>query len=160
MKVKVRELDYEGFQKYGTFADMLNPVGPHIGTTPCAFYRDMEILELNYALAGFSVTKVSERPLLIEELEYHNHSGEAVLPLDGDVFMQVAPASLPGKPDSREIEVFRVKQGTLAVLRPGVWHGGPFSADSRDVNILVVLPERTYANDCMIEKIEAVEIEA
>jgi ureidoglycolate lyase len=45
------------------------------------------------------------------------------------------------------VEVFRVPKGTLLILRPGVWHCAPFAENADVVNILVVLPERTYAND-------------
>ena len=39
--VHVQELSAEKFGLYGTFADMLHAAGPHIGTNPIEFYRDM-----------------------------------------------------------------------------------------------------------------------
>lgn len=46
--------------------------------------------------------------------------------------------------------VFHVPAGTMVVLRPGVWHHAPFTTNHRSVNILITLPERTYANDCTV----------
>ena len=39
--VHVQELSAEKFGLYGTFADMLHAAGPHIGTNPIEFYRNM-----------------------------------------------------------------------------------------------------------------------
>jgi hypothetical protein len=47
--------------------------------------------------------------------------------------------------------VFFVKKGTMVAIRPGVWHCAPFAYKADHVNVLIVLPERTYANDCTIE---------
>jgi ureidoglycolate lyase len=60
-----------------------------------------------------------------------------------------------------QVEVFRVPKGTLITLRPGVWHCAPFAENADIVNILVVLPERTYANDIyfyMVPKADQIRI--
>ena len=62
-----------------------------------------------------------------------------------------------------EIEIFRVPQGTLISLRPGIWHHAPFTVNSECANVLIVLPERTYANDCTVYEIpeeSQIEIES
>ena len=41
-------------------------------------------------------------------------------------------------------------RGTLACLRPGVWHHAPYAFGSNLVNCLIVLPERAYKNDCTV----------
>jgi ureidoglycolate lyase len=43
-----------------------------------------------------------------------------------------------------------VPKGTLVVLRRGVWHHAPFAAGKSAVNAIIVLPERTYKNDCIV----------
>jgi ureidoglycolate lyase len=52
---------------------------------------------------------------------------------------------------------FGIPRGTLVVLRPGVWHHAPFTIDGKPANVLVVLPERTYANDCVVVELSAEE---
>ena len=44
-------------------------------------------------------------------------------------------------------------QGTIVSLRPGIWHHAPFAYNSEYVNVMIVLPERTYANDCTVYEI-------
>ena len=35
-------------------------------------------------------------------------------------------------------------------IRPGVWHHAPFALDTDCANVLILLPERIYANDCTV----------
>jgi ureidoglycolate lyase len=53
-----------------------------------------------------------------------------------------------------ELRAFAVPRGTIITLLPGVWHHGPFSGNSFPVHILVCLPERTYANDCIVVELK------
>ena len=34
------------------------------------------------------------------------------------------------------------------MLKPGVWHHAPFIGKGEYANVLIILPERTYENDC------------
>ena len=73
----------------------------------------------------------------------------------------MGPASRPDAVPIDEIEVFRVPRGTMVVLKPGVWHHAPFAHNSDTANVLIVLPERTYTNDCEMFEIpekERIEI--
>ena len=150
-ELRVRELSLEGFQTYGTFADMVRPRGAVIGGRPIEFYRDMVSLDLGgYSAASFSVCRVEPRPMVIDVSEFHTDCGEGILPLDGDALIHVGPATPGAEPPLGEIEVFRVPRGTMVSLRPGVWHHAPFAVGARGVNVLIVLPERTYANDCTV----------
>lgn len=146
--LKVQQLSLEKFAKYGSYAQMLSPTGNFIGKNPVEFYRDMVVATLPGGTSGVSVTKVYPRDLVIGIAEYHDHTGEIMMPLDGDVLIHVAPASPHGVVPYDEFEVFRVPMGTSVVLRPGVWHHAPFCIADKPVNNLVILPERTYANDC------------
>jgi len=94
------------------------------------------------------------RPLIIDVLEYHTNTGEAILPLDHDVIVQVAPATHPDDPPPlARVMAFRVPHGTLLSIRPGVWHHGPFTLGEQPAHILIALPERAYANDCVVVKL-------
>jgi ureidoglycolate lyase len=35
----------------------------------------------------------------------------------------------------------------MVVIKPNIWHHGPFCVREELANILVALPEKTYAND-------------
>ena len=148
-KLQVKELTLEGFREYGAFSNMINPDRPKIGEEPIEFFRDMVPVELGaIATPLFSTCRVSKRPPIIDLTECHTRCGEGILPLDADIVIHVGIATPTGEVPLNRIEVFRIPMGTLVAIRPGVWHHAPFVCGSDVANVLIVLPERTYANDC------------
>lgn len=153
-KIKVKELSLEAFKLYGSFEKMEGPEAYHFGAPPIKFYRDMIGLDLGGAAkASFSICQVEQRPFVIDKTEYHSSTGEGILPLDADVVIHVGPATNGAVPLD-EMEAFRVPRGTMAVLRPGVWHHAAFASGAKPANVLIVLPERTYANDCTVVELD------
>ncbi|MFH0965415.1 MAG: ureidoglycolate lyase [Planctomycetota bacterium] len=153
-KTRIRELSLKAFAPYGAYASLINPDTVRIGAEPIEFFRDMVQLDLaGHSIASFSVCRVLQRPPVIDVTEYHSSCGEGILPLDGDILCHVAAATPRGETPSSKIEVFRIPRGTFVSLRPGVWHHAPFAHGARCVNTLIVLPERTYANDCTVVEI-------
>jgi ureidoglycolate lyase len=148
--VQIETLEPTRFAAFGSYANLIQPDGPQIGSSPITFYRDMLPLELAGKNPSFSVCRVEARAGVIDVMEYHSSTGEGILPLDGDVLVQVAPATPRDAPfPAEEVQVFLVPKGTMLCLRPGVWHHAPFALEGA-VNVLIVLPERTYANDCTV----------
>jgi ureidoglycolate lyase len=148
--IQVETLEQTSFLPFGFMANQINPNAEKIGSDPIEFYRDMAQLDLGTASkASFSTCRVEQREFIIDMTEYHSSTGEALLPLDADVLIHVAPATPNGVVPLEKLRVFRVPRGTLVVLRPGVWHHAPFSIQGV-ANVLIVLPERTYANDCTV----------
>ena len=83
------------------------------------------------------------------------HTAEGMLPIDNDVIIHVAPATpCDGRVPEEKIVVFRIPKGTMVVIRPGVWHHAPFTVNDSPANVLIVLPQRTYANDCEVFHLE------
>ncbi|MEI6972711.1 MAG: ureidoglycolate lyase [bacterium] len=154
--VKVRELTVEGFLPFGTFATMVNPSATRIGAKPVEFFRDMVQQGLGAdGAASFSTCRVEKRALVVDVTEYHTAASEGILPLDNDVLIHVAPATPPdGRVPVESMAVFRVPKGTMVVIRPGVWHHAPFTVNERPANVLIVLPERAYANDCHVYQLK------
>lgn len=153
-KIEAKELTLESFNVYGSYTNLINPQTPKLGTEPSEFFRDMVLLNLDSSnIAAFSICRVTKRPFVIESTEFHRNTGEGVLPLDGDILMHVGLATQNGEIPIDKIEVFRVPRGTVVTLRKGVWHNAPFAYNCDCVNILIVLPERTYANDCYVYEI-------
>jgi ureidoglycolate lyase len=150
--VQVRELSTDAFLPYGFYADLIDPDRTKIGAAPIEFYRDMVQQDLGGAsIVSFSTCRVEKRDPVIDVTEYHSSTGEGTLPLDNDVLIHVAPASPVGAGvPMDQIEVFRVPKGTMVVLRPGVWHHAPITVNDDPANVLIALPERTYANDCEV----------
>jgi ureidoglycolate lyase len=153
--IKAQALTAAAFRGYGDFAKVVEPDGEKFGGGIVAFYRDQVQQELGTATTvSYSVCRVEPRPFVIQAGEYHSHCGEGILPLDGDVYIHVGPGTPNGAPAPADrFEVFLVPQGTMATLRPGIWHMAPFAAADKPVNVLIVLPERTYANDCVVARL-------
>jgi ureidoglycolate lyase len=154
---QVETLEPARFAPFGSYANLIQPVGPQIGASPITFFRDMLPLELAGTNPSFSVCRVEPRAGVIDVMEYHSSTGEGILPLDGEVIVQVAPATPRDAAfPAEEVRVFRVPKGTMLCLRPGVWHHAPFTLEGT-VNVLIVLPERTYANDCTVLELTATQ---
>ena len=153
-KAVVQELTVDSFGKYGRFANMINPKAVKLGAEPLEFYRDMVPLDLGCkGIAMFSVCRVLKRPEVVDVSEFHTACAEGMLPLDSDILIHVGIATPRGEVPVEQFEIFRVRKGTFVAINPGVWHHGPFVHGSDVANVLIVLPERTYANDCEVYEI-------
>jgi ureidoglycolate lyase len=74
-----------------------------------------------------------------------------------DVLLAMAPATTNGDRPWDRVEVFSVPKGTMVTLKAGVWHCGPYAYQTDVANVLIVLSERVYANDCQAVAIPADE---
>ena len=148
--IRAIPITHENFRPYGSFASMLAPSG-HCFPGDNTFYPDQ--VELNVS-GGRPVTfspltvKKPER-MIVTEAEYHNTTGEGVLVLDDDAVIHVAP------PSNHEIvpektEAFIVPKGTLVKLNTGVWHLAALPVHNDLLHVMIILPERIYANDCTV----------
>lgn len=148
--IKAVPITVENFRPYGSFASMLDPKGncfPGDNT----FYPDQ--VELNVQ-GGKPITfsplvvKKPER-MIVSQAEYHNYTGEGVMVLDDDAIIHVAPPSnhviVPEK-----TEAFIVPKGTLVKLNTGVWHLAALPVHNDVLHVMIILPERVYANDCTV----------
>lgn len=152
--IQVKKLSSEAFSKYGFFTNALSPKGESIGSEPAEFFRDIVQLRLGHSnVLSVSVLELTKRPYVINAMEYHNNCCEGMMPLDGDVIVQVAPACNSKEVPLKKVEAFYVPRGTLVVLNPGVWHESPYVVDQEKGHIFCMLPERTYMNDAYLVSI-------
>ncbi len=153
-ELRYSRLDPAAFARYGSYAEMVEPDGggrtpPRLGAPPVEFFRDLVQSGIGGdTTVSFGVCRVTRRPPVVDTSEYHDGSCEALMPMDGDVLVHVAPAVPGDRFPAEQAEVFLVPKGTMVVLRPGVWHHGPFALRAERVSCLVALPERLYARDC------------
>ena len=105
--------------------------------------------------AAFSTTRVTDQlPKMVMALEQHSRCGEGIMSLDNDMLVYFAPAGAAFEQAMQEVKAFFVPAHVMLTIRPGVWHCMPFPAKEAVVNVLNVLPERTYANDCTMHLLE------
>lgn len=153
--VRAEDLNVENFLPFGFYANLVDPQAEKIGAVPVEFFRDMVQENLGWhSIVSFSTCRVEKRDMVIDVSEYHSRTGEGILPLDNDILIHVAPATPDSKFPEDKVRVFKVPRGTMVVLRPGIWHHAPFTANNDPANVLIVLPERTYANDCEVVQIK------
>lgn len=147
------ELDRSSFRKLGDFEDLLTTSDTYSGKkTEEGFFPDVLRLSSNGKDTSVSVTKVCGKNRTITSCEIHSDCCEGVLPLDGDIYLYAAPPFWYMQLD--QTRLFRVPKGTMVKLKPGVIHGSPISVTGDPVNVLILLPERTYSNDCQFTQLE------
>ena len=145
-------LSKEAFRKYGTFQNMLDisDTTEPWESTDGGFYPDLVRMQLgNDNCACASVNKISKADGdVIKFTEYHGYTSEGILPLDGDCIIHVGKAN--GPVTSEKLRAFYVPKGTMVALNPGVLHGTQIACKEDVVHVLILLPERTYGNDCEV----------
>lgn len=162
--LKIKELTAEAFKPYGSFAPLTPPTEkPLVDAGVIKFWPDcggvLSIGPFGNNEVAIGICQVAWRELKVDVTEYHSSTGEGNIPLDGDIYIHVAPPSTGDEPDLDAVEIFRVPMGTCVVLKPGVWHHAPFSTKpDAVVNTIILLPQRTYANDCAVVELEGDEV--
>ena len=151
-EIKAERLSLENYHSFGEFADLTDPKGEYIGSGEVLFYRDMVSVYTGSVMTGFSIVQTEKREMIPDEAEQHKAGTEILLPLDDDIVIFVAPATDGFYPSGKE-KAYIVPKGTMVTIKPGVWHKAPFPVNKEDANTLVILPEREYALDCIVEKI-------
>ncbi len=148
-KLPIQELSREAFRPFGDYVQLIRPDSEFDPARPVSFTPDMLTVDLaRFTTASFSICRVSPREQKVAVSEYHTYTMEGICPLDGDCYIHVGK---PGpKPLADTMAVFKVPHGTMVSLKPGVYHMGPFACADKPVNVIIVLPVRTYANDCIV----------
>lgn len=160
-KLHVEKLTHEAFAPFGTFYDFAAPDGYALEGELHRFYPD-RMREAYSEHVGFSPICVKRpKKMIVRAVEYHTRTSEIIFPLNDDMILHVAPAS-NGVPVPHLAHAFRVPKHTMVLIRPGVWHLCPLPVDADVLSAMIVLPECTYANDCVVVDLsdeQAFEIE-
>ncbi len=145
-KIKAEMLTVEEFSPFGSFTNVLEPKGSHLGD----FYNDKVLFPVSGDMpVAFSPLVIHKHErMVVTTAEYHNTTGEAIVVMDDDVVLHVAPPT--NKPVPELTKAFVVPKGTVIQLRTGVWHNGCFPLNKQEAHVLIVLPERIYMNDCCV----------
>ena len=149
-KIKAVPITNENFRPYGTFASFLNPTG-NCFPGDATFYPDQ--VELNIQggkpVTFSPLTVKKPEKMIVSMAEYHNFTGEGVFVIDDDAIIHVAPPS-NCKIVPEKTEAFIVPKGTLVKLNTGVWHLAALPVHNDLLHVMIILPERVYANDCIV----------
>ena len=135
IKIKAEKLTPEAFAPYGTYTNVLDPEGYHIGGEFHDFYRDQAKFYTDSALPiGLSPLTVRNHGYVVDGVEWHNHTCEGMMPVNDDAVMHVSLAS--GDYDVTQ---------TRAFMLP---------VHEKELHALIMLPERCYVNDFLYKDLD------
>lgn len=151
--IKAKPLTHENFATYGTFASITDPQGFCFAGELHKFYPDRVIFPFPESMALSPLTVKKPEKILITQMESHNTTQEGMICLNADVVMHVAPPTA-NAPNTEQAEAFIVPKGTVVQIKTGVWHLAAIPIDQPMAQIMILLPERIYANDCLVVDLE------
>lgn len=139
----------EKFAKFGQFYSMEKPEGYPFRGELFEFYPDRLTADDTHRI-GYSPIQVRKpEKMIISKVERHTTTWEMLMPLNDDMILHCTPASADG-PQTELTEAFIVPKHTLVKMNSGVWHLCPLPAHEKQLTAMVILPECTYANDCLV----------
>ena len=148
-EIKIEKLSKSAFAPYGEYYTMTKPTGHSLDGEIHSFYPDRVVafFDKPTAFSPLVVKKPSE--MKITQVEYHTTTNEVIIPLDDDMIIHVAEPS-GGKPIPEKTKAFLVPKNTVVKLKACIWHLAPLPNKKDSLTALIVLPECTYINDCVV----------
>lgn len=148
-KIKVQPLTHEAFAPFGQFYSMEQPQGYALCGELHQFFPDRVVADSNHRIAYSPMFVKKPETMVITQQEYHTTTWEMILPLNDDMIIHVAPASA-GVPVADLAQAFLVPKHTLVKLNTAIWHLAPLPVSKEQLAVMIILPERIYANDCTV----------
>ena len=147
--VKIEKLTHESFAPFGAFYNMEKPDGYALCGELHKFFPDRVSADSNHRIGFSPITVKKPERMIITQQEYHTTTWEMILPLNDDMILHVAPASA-GTIVTEYAKAFLVPKGTLVKMNAAIWHLAPLPANADSLTAMIILPECTHANDCMV----------
>ncbi len=72
--------------------------------------------------ASLGMTRAGGTPFELRQMERHPNTQEALFCAQDAIVLAVAPAGTAGRPHVADVRAFSIPPGTVAVMKPGVWH--------------------------------------
>lgn len=155
-KIKVEKLTKEAFAPFGAYYDMANPQGYALCGELHSFYPDRLLTHPTTQMAFSPIQVKNPGEIKITQVEYHTTTAEIIMPLNDDMILHVAPPSA-GKPLPEFTKAFLVPKNTIIKMNACVWHLAPLPANVDMLTAMIVLPECTYMNDCIVVSLKEEE---
>jgi ureidoglycolate lyase len=156
MNVQIEDLTAEAFAPFGTIVEQPNRAPVAEGT---GWHWWGEITYLGGGDRPYAVGRVDlePAPLRFDWAERHMKTDEMLVPLGGECLVYVGPALYPDEPTRLppldQFRVFRVRPGQGVLMKAGIWHGAPMTAD-QPLGVLVVLLKDTGTTDVYVSRFE------
>ncbi len=147
--IKAEPITMEGFAPFGEFYSIDKPEGYPLCGELHKFYPDRISVDSEHRIGYSPMTVKKPERMIVTQQEYHTTTWELILPVDDDMIIHCAPAS-GGTPVPDEVKAFIVPKNTLVKLKSAIWHLAPLPVNKDLLTVLIILPECTYANDCIV----------
>jgi ureidoglycolate lyase len=158
--VPVERLDAAAFEPFGRV--IRRPERSHDAQGPgWRWWAETLTLDGDERPWGVGYLDLEPSAAMFDWAERHLRTLEAIVPIDGDVLVYVAPAGRSEEPGAlpplEAFRVFRVTRGSGVVLDRGVWHGAPL-ADGGPARAIVLILEGTGRDDVDLVRFEATPV--
>lgn len=155
--VKAIPITHENFAPFGQFYNMSEPDGYPLCGELHKFYPDRITADSNHRIGFSPITVKKPEKMIITAQEYHTTTWEMILPLNDDMILHCAPASA-GAIVNEYVKAFIVPKNTLVKINSAIWHLAPLPKNEESLTAMIILPECTYANDCIVVELKEEEM--
>jgi ureidoglycolate hydrolase len=111
-----------------------------------SYFDTVDDLQLG-APCSAGVVEGRPRPKNLRRMERHQHTREALVALEGEAILCLAPPQEPGATGLQGVVALRVKTGQAIILEVGTWHGSPFPVGRKPARLLVIFRSGTGRSD-------------
>ena len=154
-KLEILKLTSESFKEFGQVVTTTGRT-PDAGDEAFGWYERIGSFK-GIDEVSVSILECKKRPMVVNKLEYHVRTNEAVLPLGGEpAILVVAPA---GELDESKMKAFLLEGDQGVVMNVGIRHFIPYPLKG-NVNCVIVFRHGTGADDLILNTLsEGYELE-
>jgi ureidoglycolate hydrolase len=111
-----------------------------------SYVDTLEDLHLE-APCSAGVVECARRPMSVHRMERHRGTREALVCLEGEAIVCLAPPQQAAGKDLQGIIAGKVRCGQAFILDTGAWHSIPFPVGKKTARFLVIFRSGTGRND-------------
>lgn len=155
--IKPIELTPENFKDYGY---LLNKTSgdPLAKNEELTYWSKVAQFDMGPHLST-GVLFAHNRPAVIKSMERHTRTPEVLVATEGETVICFAKPSKQGD-EIKDIQAFRIKQGTGIIMYTGTWHWVGFPIEGLKSTFLVMFAADTESDDLEIKDLpEQVEVD-
>ena len=145
MEIRTVDLSEQALKGIGILLTPDKRVAPEPGAEH-SYFDTVEDLQLG-APCSAGVVECRPRPKTLLRLERHLHTREALVALEGEAIVCLAPPQQGSAAGLDGIVALKVKSGQAFILEVGAWHGSPFPVGRKAARLLVIFRSGTGRND-------------
>lgn len=125
--IQANHLSKENFTPFGRYYKIIDGT-PRTGTGNWEAWSTSEPLIND--VANFGITEVAGLPYIVDSMESHKRTEEAIIPGNKAIVVALATTNMDSKgANPADIQAFIIKPGEAVVIKKGIWHDACRCAD-------------------------------